>query len=259
MSVSVYLLELRRVLRCAAYIASVTALALCAYFRGVFPPTELLPAEAGQGLAYAVDGLSGAHARQFCSRIGDVLALSGALSAAALFDRDRGGRCEAVYARALPSWALCLCRFAALASAMLLPVLAMSATLTCVAAGDYGIGNIDLAAYLRYALLWSLPSILLSVGVGALPSALTGLPLGPALVALWLGAGPSGDSYASLLAPAHDALGDAAALVEGMPTLALSRIVAALLGLSLMALTALMVERRRRGMYRVRLCGYRLL
>ena len=35
-----------------------------------------------------------------------------ALSAAALFDRDRGGRCEAVYARALPSWALCLCRLA---------------------------------------------------------------------------------------------------------------------------------------------------
>ena len=68
---------------------------------------------------------------------------------------------------------------------MLLPVAVMALTLTCVAATDYGLASIDVLAYGKYALFWLLPTILLCTSIGALPAALTGLPLGPLAALLW--------------------------------------------------------------------------
>ena len=135
-----------------------------------------LPAE-DYALARDVDRFSGAHARLFASRVGGALAVLCAFPAAALFWHDRRACRAAVYARGVSSLKLVLCRCAALTAAMLLPVaVIMALTLTCVAAGDYGLASIDALAYGKYTLFWLLPTILLSTGLGALPTALTGLP-----------------------------------------------------------------------------------
>ena len=132
---------------------------------------------------------------------------------------------------------------------MALPVAVMALTLTCVAAGDYGLASIDALAYGKYTLFWLLPTILLSTGLGALPTALTGLPLGPLLALLWgwtARNAPAFD-YAALFAPRHEALGGTAYFLEHLGALARSRVLAALLGLALFALTAFIVEAKRRG------------
>ena len=146
-------------------------------------------------------------------------------------------------------------RYAALVGAMFLPVAVMALTLTCVAAMDYGVGNVDLLSYSKYALFWLLPTIMLSTGVGMLPAAL-GLPLGPLLTLLWgwMARSAPAFSYGSLLAPRHEALGETARFLEGLGELARGRAAAALLGLALLLLTALAVEWKRRGRGYVLLC-----
>ncbi len=111
----------------------------------------------------------------------------------------------------------------------------MALTLTCVAAMDYGLADIDLLAYGKYALFWLLPTILLATGLGALPTALTGLPLGPLPVLLWGWTAKNGPAfdYAALFAPPHEALGGAAYFLEHLGELFRSRLLAALLGLAL--------------------------
>lgn len=262
-------MEFRRVCRSATYIVAVTALVLFAYFQNVLPPPALVVppgAEASDGLAahtvseeeYAlvrdVDRFSGAHARLFCSRLGPVLALVSALPAAELFMRDRRGVRAAVYAREASSWKLAGCRCAALSAAMLLPVMVMAATLTCVSATDYGLGNVDLLAYFKYTLLWLLPTVLLSVGAGALGAALSGLPLGVAAMFFWGWAARSAPAfcYGSLFSPRHEALGRTEAFLQGAAELARGRIAAALLGLALIALTVLAVEWKRKSVYALR-------
>lgn len=257
-------MELRRVCRSASYIVAVTALVLFAYFQDILPPSAMLVppgAEAAEGLrahvvseeeyalARDVDRFSGAHARLFCSRMGPALALAGALCASELFLRDRRGVRAAVYARGASSWGLVARRCVALSAAVFLPVVVMASALSCVAAADYGLFNVDMTAYFRYALAWLLPAILLGVGAGALGAALSGLPLGAAAMALWVWAErcPSAFRYASFLAPRHEALGRTEVFLTGAATLARGRVGAALLGLALMALAALAVERRRGG------------
>ena len=260
---SLFRLEFLRVCRSAAYIAAVTALVLFAYFQDVFPPSARIVAPGGTAgeleacalpaedyaLARDADRFSGAHARLFASRMGGALAVLGALPAAALFCRDRRACRAAVYARGASSLKLVLCRCAALTTAMLLPVAVMALTLTCVAAGDYGLASIDALAYGKYALFWLLPTILLSTGAGALGSALTGLPLGAGAMLAWAWAARNAPAfdYAALPAPRHEALGETARFLANFGALAQNRVFAVLLGLALFALTALAVEGKRRG------------
>ena len=262
---SLFRLEFLRVCRSATYIAAVAALVLFAYFQQVFPPNAriaaageaageveicVLPAEE-YALVRDLDRFSGAHARLFASRVGGALVVLCPFPAAALFWHDRRACRAAIYARGISSLKLVLCRCAALTAAMLLPVTVMALTLTCVAAMDYGLASIDLLAYGKYALLWLLPTILLATGLGALPTALTGLPLGPLLALLWgwmAKNGPAFD-YAALFAPRHEALGGTAYFLEHLGALARSRVLAALLGLALFALTAFIVEAKRRGTF----------
>ena len=263
-------LEIKRVCKSASYIAAVAVLVLFAYFQDVLPPPELISVPGAQvendlashvvtvedyALIRDVDRFSGAHARLFASRIGGVLAILCAFPAAALFLHDRRGSRVAVYARQASSWKLALSRYAALVVAMFLPVAVMALTLTCVAAMDYGVGNVDLLSYSKYALFWLLPTIMLSTGVGMLPAAL-GLPLGPLLTLLWgwMARSAPAFSYGSLLAPRHEALGETARFLEGLGELACGRAAAALLGLALLLLTALAVEWKRRGRGYVLLC-----
>ena len=169
-----------------------TALVLIAYSRTSSRPPRASSPRAGRrgagglralggdyALARDVDRFSGAHARLFASRVGAALAVLCPFPAAALFWRDRRACRAAVYARGVSSMRFVLCRAAALTAAMFLPVAVMALTLTSVAATDYGLANIDVLAYGKYALFWLLPTILLCTSIGALPAALTGLPLGP--------------------------------------------------------------------------------
>ena len=164
--------------------------------------------------------------------MGGALAVLCPFPAAALFWHDRRACRAAIYARGVSSLKLVLCRCAALTAAMLLPVTVMALTLTCVAAMDYGLASIDLLAYGKYALLWLLPTILLATGLGALPTALTGLPLGPLLALLWgwmAKNGPAFD-YAALFAPRHEALGGTACFLNTSARWRAGRVLAALLG-----------------------------
>ena len=260
---SLFRLEFCRICRSATYIAAITALVLIAYFQDVFPPSARIAAPGGTvegleacvlpageyALARDVDRFSGAHARLFASRVGTALAVLCPFPAAALFWHDRHVCCAVLYARGVSSAKLVFCRAAALTAAMFLPVAVMALTLTSVAATDYGLANIDVLAYGKYALLWLLPTILLCTAIGALPTVLSGLPLGAPAMLLWGWAARNAPAfgYASLFAPRHEVLGGTARFLENLGALAQGRIAATLLGLALFALTALAVEGKRRG------------
>ena len=236
---SLFRLEFCRICRSATYIAAITALVLIAYFQDVFPPSARIAAPGGTvegleacvlpageyALARDVDRFFWRARPPLCQPRGHGTGRALPLPAAALFWHDRHVCCAVLYARGVSSAKLVFCRAAALTAAMFLPVAVMALTLTSVAATDYGLANIDVLAYGKYALLWLLPTILLCTAIGALPTVLSGLPLGAPAMLLWGWAARNAPAfgYASLFAPRHEVLGGTARFLENLGALAQGR------------------------------------
>ncbi len=204
------------------------------------------------------DRYTGAYARLFCDYAVLALALFGALPAVALFLQDAGARRgvrDAVWVRRVPTAGLVAARCAALLALEFLPILIMDAALTAYYAGRYGAGAIAPGAFLRYSVLWLLPTLALCVAAGALLTAATGTAAGAAVLPAlgWLsiishtGGLSDGSSYGSLLTPRHNTVGRFLVYQRNLPRLLAGRGAALALAGVLTAAAVWALRRRRKG------------
>ncbi len=204
------------------------------------------------------DRYTGGYARLFCDYAVIALALFGALPAVALFLQDLGARrrvATAIWVRRVPGAALVGARCAALLTLQFLPVLCMGGALTVYYAHLHGAGNIAQGAFLRYSVLWLLPTLVLTVTGGALATLLTGTAAGaavwPALgwasVTAQPGGLSDGSTYGSLLTPRHNTVGKYLVFRQNLPRLLTGRGAALALAAVFLLLAVWVLERRRKG------------
>lgn len=201
------------------------------------------------------DRYTGAHARLFCDYMGIFLAVLPVFPAVALMLADKRDIRPALYSRSVAAWKLLLCRWMALVTATLLPLLLMGGLLTgfhCMQYSGTGVA-LDLLAYFKYILGWLLPTILVSSGMGIFLTALTGTPAAIALQGIWWFMDTMGNvgaltgGYRISLAPRHNALGRTQVFLDGFGVLVQNRVGYTLLALALFGLAVWVLGQKRRG------------
>jgi len=205
------------------------------------------------------DKLTGAHARLFSDYMGIILGLLPVFPAVFLCLGDRKNIAPMVHTRRISSVRFVLARFLALVTAVMIPVLIMCAVLTGVHGLDYGLGNIDIFAYFKYALFWMLPTAMVSTAVGLFFTTLTNTPAAVAVQLVWWFVDTLGGSGAYSfygirplqLIPRHNGLGKTQAYLDYLPELIQNRIRFALTALVLVAFTTFVFSAKRRGLLHV--------
>lgn len=222
-------------------------------------PVTYEEALADYNLTVTYDKLTGAHARLFSDYMGIILGILPMFLAVFLCLHDRKNIAPMLYTRRTSSARLILARFLALITAVMIPVLIMCVVLTGIHAADYGLGNIDMFAYLKYAFFWMLPTAMAATAVGLFFSTLTNTPAAIAVQLVWWYVdtiGGNGEySFFGIrplqLIPRHNGLGKTEAYIGYLPILIQNRIWISLIAVLLVALTVLVFSAKRRGLLHV--------
>ena len=206
-------------------------------------------------LMISEDKVSGTHARLFSDYAGIILGLLPVFPAVFLFLKDRKKIAPMIYTRRVSSTKLVLSRFAVLISAIMLFVFIICGFLTGIMIYRYGVTNIDILAYFKYALLWLLPTAMVSTAVGMFFTTLTGTPIAIVVQLLWWFFDMIGGSgsyqfvggYSMTLIPRHNSFGQVQAFIDNFPQLIQGRIFITAISLVLVGLTVFIYEFKRRG------------
>ena len=207
-------------------------------------------------LIISYDKLTGTHARLFSDYMGIILGLLPVFPAVFLCMGDKKNISPMLYTRRISSGQFILVRFLALVTATMLPILLISTVLTYIHALDYGLENIDVFAYFKYAFFWLLPTVIVAISVGLFFTTLTNTPLAIAIQVIWwftdLHGGNRMYSYFGVqplqLIPRHNELGNVEAYMNYLPSLIQNRIYIALIAILLVAGTVYVFSAKRRGL-----------
>lgn len=222
-------------------------------------PVTYEEAQKDYDLIISRDKVTGSYARLFCDYMGIMLALLPVFPAVFLCMGDRKNISPMLYTRRVSSGRFILARFFALATATMLPVLLMCTVLTCVHASDYGLKNIDVFAYFKYAFFWLLPTAAAAISVGLFFTTLTGTPAAIAIQLIWwfidMMGGNGMYSFFGVrpfqLIPRHNALGNVEAYLDYLPDLIQNRIRIVLISVLLIIGTIYVFGAKRRGLLHV--------
>jgi len=207
-------------------------------------------------LVISHDKVTGAYARLFCDYVGIILGLLPVFPAVFLCMCDRKNISPMLYTRRISSGRFILVRYAALATATMLPILLMCAVLTCIHAADYGPGSIDVFSYFKYAFFWLFPTAIASISVGLFFTTLTGTPVAIAIQLIWwfidIRGGSGMYSFYGVrpfqLIPRHNALGNVEAYLDYLPSLIQNRFWIVLIAVFLIVGTIYIFSVKRRGL-----------
>jgi len=220
-------------------------------------PVTYEEALADYELVVSRDKLTGAHARLFSDYMGIILGLLPVFPAVFLFLNDRKNISPVLYTRRVSSCRFILARFFALATATMIPILIMCAVLTCIHAADYGLENIDVFAYFKYAFFWMFPTAIASISVGLFFTTLTNTPVAIAVQLLWwfcdsMVIGNGAYIFFGVLpfqlAPRHNGLGNVEAYLNYLPDLIQNRIEVLIVSVLLLIGTIFVFGAKRRGL-----------
>jgi len=202
------------------------------------------------------DKVTGTYARLFCDYMGIILGLLPVFPAVFLCMCDRKNISPMFYTRRISSGRFILIRFFALITATMIPVLLMGAVLTCMHAANYGLANIDVFAYFRYAFFWLLPTAMAAIAVGLFFTTLTNTPVAIAVQLIWwftdmLGVNGTYSFFGVRplqLIPRHNELGNVEAYIGYLPSLIQNRIRIVLIAVLLIVGTIYVFSAKRRGL-----------
>lgn len=206
---------------------------------------------------YESDHVTGAFARYYCDSISLVVLGLPALVMVELMMKDKNRRMQAlVYPRTVLGARLVCTRFAAAVCMVMLPVLIFPARslVTLVRfCKETGIQP-DVFAFVKYALLWILPTVMLVMAMGLFLTILTENYSGILFTGLlWLTGRPSmgkiaGGNYSLFdLIIRHNTLKGYGRMTENLPMLTLNRAVISGMALLFVALAIIVYETRRKG------------
>lgn len=214
-------------------------------------------AEIAEAEFYEDDHVTGAFARYYCDSISLVVLGLPALVMVELMMKDKNRRMQAlVYPRTVLGARLVCTRFAAAVCMVMVPVLIFPARslVTLVRfCKETGIQP-DVFAFVKYALLWILPTVMLVMAMGLFLTILTENYSGILFTGLlWLTGRPSmgkiaGGNYSLFdLIIRHNTLKGYGRMTENLPMLALNRAVISGMALLFVALAIIVYETRRKG------------
>lgn len=206
---------------------------------------------------YEGDHVTGAFARYYCDSISLVVLGLPALVVIELMMKDKNRKMQAlVYQRTVSGIRLVCTRFAASVCMVMLPVLIfpikslVTLVRSCMKAGVQP----DVFAFVKYSLLWILPTILLVMAIGLFMTVLTENYAGILCVGLlWLAGRPSigkiaGGNYDLFdLIIRHNTLKGYGRMMESFRILVLNRAVISGMAFLLVALSVVVYEARRKG------------
>nr|WP_289766428.1 hypothetical protein [uncultured Acetatifactor sp.] len=214
-------------------------------------------AEIAEAEFYEDDHVTGAFARYYCDSISLVVLGLPALVMVELMMKDKNRRMQAlVYPRTVLGARLVCTRFAAAVCMVMLPVLifpARSLVMLVRFCKETGIQP-DVFAFVKYALSWILPTVMLVMAMGLFLTILTENYSGILFTGLlWLAGRPSigkiaGGNYGLFdLVIRHNTLKGYGRMTENLPMLALNRAVISGMALLFVALAIIVYETRRKG------------
>ena len=207
------------------------------------------------------DKLTGTHARLFSDYMGIILGLIPVFPVVFLCLRDQKNIAPMIYTRDISSIKFILVRFAALITAVMIPIFVMCGILTLIHGGDYGWKNIDVLAYFKYALIWQLPTAMVVTALGLFLTTATSTPIAIAVQLIWWFVDTMGGngSYSFFgiqplgLIPRHNAMGRTQAYLDYLPQLIRNRIILGLGAIIMVVLTIIVFSAKRRGLFHVSL------
>ena len=224
-------------------------------------PVTYEEALADYELILTKDRLTGTHARLFSDYMGIILGLIPVFPVVFLCLRDQKNIAPMIYTRDISSIKFVLVRFAALISAVMIPVLVMCGILTLIHGGDYGWKNIDVLAYFKYAIIWQLPTAMVVTALGLFLTTATSTPIAIAVQLIWWFVDTMGGngSYSFFgiqplgLIPRHNTLGRTQDYLNYLPQLIQNRMIIGFGAIILVVLTIIVFSAKRRGLFHVNL------
>lgn len=199
------------------------------------------------------DGVTGGYARLYCDYVGMMLGILPVFVAVSLMQLDRRARMEAlIHSRRASSAAVISARFAALVSVMFLPVIVTAVVAQVKVMGYYPGMQMDVFAFARYAVIWMLPSVMVTAAIGMVLTELAG-----GLVAILLQGGwwflgifsgaLSGGIGKFCLTIRHNSLYKREIFMQQYGDFLFNRAFFTVLAIALVALAAVVYEEKRKG------------
>ena len=204
------------------------------------------------------DKVSGGFARLFSDYVGIVVGFFPIFFVVAYALKDkRAGMQELIYSRKASAFQIVGARFLALIVMMFLPILilAVISTITLYT-GVKPMGlSIDSVAFVRYSMIWLLPTLLMTTAIGYFLTELTQSAIGIiAQGVLWIimlvRTDLTGD-YMYALVIRHNSILEYDIYVNGKSLILINRIGYTCLAIIIMAVTVLLFDRKRRGKWHV--------
>lgn len=206
---------------------------------------------------YEGDRVTGAFARYYCDSISLSVLFLPAFVIADLMLRDKRRKMQGLtYPRTISSAKLICTRYAAAVCMTMLPILILpvkSLVMLMRYCGSIGV-QADALAFIKYALAWILPTVLLMMAIGLVVTALLENYTAILLAGLiWLVGKPTidkldGGNYGLFdLIIRHNTLKGYGQMMENMQMLALNRITISVAALALVGLAVLVYHKKRKG------------
>lgn len=205
------------------------------------------------------DKVTGGFARLFCDYMGIALGFLPVFLAVTRGLRDRrSGMKDLVAVRKAGSFVIVASRYLAMVFMMFLPVLLLTLhpLAQCIFFAQSHHVSIQYLSFIIYSTGWLLPSILFTSAIGVLLTELTDSPAAVAVMGIWwfadLNAGVSGISggaYGLHLIVRHNTEYNYKGFIENFGTLAVNRLMYAILALVLIMLTAAIYSQKRKGRF----------
>lgn len=203
------------------------------------------------------DKITKAYARLFCDYLGITLAIMPVFVAVALTSLDRKSRMEQLaYSRKISSVKLIFTRYFALIAAMLIPVFFTAVIAYLQVKKVYPANDLDSTAFLRYTIFWLIPNIMTATAVGMLITELTSGLLAIFVQGVWwftstiaASGGLTGNVGKFTLVMRHNSLLKYDVFKAEWSNIVFNRIFFTVLSILAIALTAIIYELKRRGVF----------
>jgi len=202
------------------------------------------------------DHVTGAYARLFCDYIGIILGILPAFFGVARVLRDKRSKAvQVIYTKAVSSATEISARYLAMALVMFVPVLLLSCFAMSQAvynASAIGVAP-DYLAYVKYSVVWLLPTILFVTALSYMIAELTENVLSVLLccaiwfLAVFLNSSGSLTHAGWNLIPRFNALGSTELFFTMLPQLVKNRLFYSVVSLLLVAVIVFLHERKRKG------------
>lgn len=201
------------------------------------------------------DKISGAYAKHFSDYMGISLALIPVFLAVGVWYLDRTSKSQdLLYVRQVKTRDMVWGRYLAMVASLAVIILAMATYYNIRVIAHFGIENIDVLAYYKYTIIWLIPTMMISLGVGTFLTIVTDSPLGIVVQLAWwfLDINSKYDSiegggYGMSLILRHNTIGNTLEYMSNVNQILINRLAYVMIALIMVAIAEKIYDKKRVG------------